>query len=55
MLCLIAGSVIILVVKERKPGTVSKNRHTGTEVPLVLYFLLLVAYIFFRIKVVWAG
>ena len=50
MLCLIAGSVIILVVKERKPGTVSKNRHTGIEAALVLYFLLLVVLSFFASK-----
>ncbi len=50
MLCLIAGSVIVLVVKERKPVTVSKNRHAGIEIPLVLYFLLLVVLSFFASK-----
>jgi len=50
MLCLIAASVIILVVKERTPGTVSKNPHTGIEVRFVLYFLVLVVISFFASK-----
>jgi Prolipoprotein diacylglyceryl transferase len=53
MLCLIAGSVIVLLVKERKPGTVSKNGQTNIEAPLVLYFLLLVVLSFFASK--WFG
>jgi len=50
MLCLIAVSVIILVFKERRPGNISKNQHTGVELRMVLCFLLLVVISFFASK-----
>jgi prolipoprotein diacylglyceryltransferase len=50
MLCLIAGSIILLVVRERKPQTISNNSNLGVEIPLVLYFLLLAVISFFASK-----
>ncbi|HEX6893037.1 MAG TPA: prolipoprotein diacylglyceryl transferase family protein, partial [Chryseolinea sp.] len=50
MLCLIAGSVIVLIVRERNPRPVLNNRQAGIEAPLVLYFLLFVVISFFASK-----
>ena len=50
MLCLITGSVVILVFKDRKLGNISKNEHTGVEARMVLYFLVLVVISFFASK-----